>query len=204
MASSLQCNRPTNETCQQKCNGGSSLGQKMSSWVKGHNNNNGQQACKPSCQAQAQTCQTHVATSKTQTHCSSCHTQAHHLTGQGLAKPQQQAQCANKARGGHHTHSHSHSHAQSQTKHHATDGVTCKCVNKSNGHGHKHGHNHGHKNSGAACPSNTAATACEQKKDRNLFGRIKDRLSGHSSCSDSSSSSSDSESDNESCRKRKN
>ena len=218
---SVQCKRPTNESCQQKYHGSSSLAQKMSemtSWVKGHNN--GQQACKPSCQTQAHSCQTHVvAASKTQTNCYSCQTQAHscqthaaatsrtqtncyssqtqaHQTGQGLAKPQG-AQCANKASGGRHTHTHGQGH--SHTKPQATNGVSCHCVNKTNGHhGHKHGHSHGHCHANA---TNGVSGTCEQKKERNLFRRIKDRLSGNSSCSDSSSS--DSESDNECRRKSK-
>ncbi|XP_010088250.2 putative uncharacterized protein FLJ46204 [Morus notabilis] len=177
---SAQCNRPANETCQQKCQGSSSLGQKMSGmagWAKGTHS---QQETKPSCQAPAQvhSCP-NQGTCKAQTH-QACHT---------AAKPQ--PHCGvNKASGPHHTHTHRHGHGHGHTKHQTTNGAaSCHCAaNKTNGR-----HNHNHLTNGGT------AVKCEQK-ERNLFRRIKDRISGNSSCSDNS----DSESDNECCHKRKN
>ncbi|GMN30564.1 hypothetical protein TIFTF001_002851 [Ficus carica] len=116
---SAQCNRPANETCQQKCQGSSSLGQKKSSWVKG--SQNGQIKSKPICQAQNQA---HVQVQ------AQSQAQAHSCPKQGTCK----------ASGHQHTlHTHSHGHGHSHTKHQVTNGAACHCsANKTNGH---HGHN---------------------------------------------------------------
>ncbi|KAF4357991.1 hypothetical protein F8388_008499 [Cannabis sativa] len=202
---SLQCSRPTHETCQQKChNGSSSLGQKMSgmaSWVKGGNTNTHHQSPKPMPTTYQNYQAHHVATCKTKTQCHCSQAQAHTQTnyGYGSAKPQ-------KAHYGHgHDHSNHGSSGHSTTKHHTTNAVTsCHCVTKTNCRhsqsvmSHSQGHNHNYIQYGTGA---AGGGTIHQKKEGNLFRRIKNRISGNSSSSDSSS---DSDNDNnECCRQRK-